>query len=73
MSGDFDFGASVILAQREDGSDILLAGQKSGDVFALDPDNGGALLWQRRVSLLQTFATDMARTHPDAQHTLRSM
>lgn len=48
--GDFDFGASVILAQREDGSDILLAGQKSGDVFALDPDNGGALLWQRRVS-----------------------
>ncbi len=48
--GDFDFGASVILAQLADGSDILLAGQKSGDVFALDPDNAGALLWQRRVS-----------------------
>lgn len=48
--GDFDFGASVILARRGDGSDILLAGQKSGDVFALDPDNAGALLWQRRVS-----------------------
>ncbi|NND69563.1 MAG: PQQ-binding-like beta-propeller repeat protein, partial [Halioglobus sp.] len=48
--GDFDFGASVILARLADGRDILLAGQKSGDVFALDPDNAGALLWQRRVS-----------------------
>ena len=30
-------------------------------------------LWQRRVSLLQAFATDMASTHPDAQQALRSM
>ena len=36
-------------------------------------DDRRLALWQRRVSLLQTFATDMARTHPDAQHTLRSM
>ncbi len=51
--GDFDFGASVIIAQLEDGSDILLAGQKSGDVYALNPDPAnreGEVLWQRRVS-----------------------
>ena len=51
--GDFDFGASVIIASLPDGSEVLLAGQKSGDVFALDPDSAdenGRLLWQRRVS-----------------------
>ncbi|MDX1734772.1 MAG: PQQ-binding-like beta-propeller repeat protein [Halioglobus sp.] len=46
--GDFDFGASVILASLPGDGDVLLAGQKSGDVFALDPE--GKLLWQRRVS-----------------------
>jgi len=46
--GDFDFGASVILAELADGRELLLAGQKSGDVYALDTD--GRLLWQQRVS-----------------------
>tara|TARA_B110000503_G_scaffold92781_1_gene139853 strand:- start:6878 stop:8833 length:1956 start_codon:yes stop_codon:yes gene_type:complete len=52
--GDFDFGASVIIAQNRDGSDILLAGQKSGEVFALNPDTDsteGEVLWRKRVSL----------------------
>ena len=40
-----DFGASVIIAQNSEGKDVLLAGQKSSDVWALDPDNGGELLW----------------------------
>jgi polyvinyl alcohol dehydrogenase (cytochrome) len=50
---DFDFGASVILAERADGSQVLLAGQKSGEVFALDPEPGGAqgkVLWRKRLS-----------------------
>ncbi|MEM8767832.1 MAG: PQQ-binding-like beta-propeller repeat protein [Pseudomonadota bacterium] len=42
---DVDFGASVIIAERADGSDVLLAGQKSSDVWALNPDEDGALLW----------------------------
>lgn len=46
---DFDFGASVILAKDTRGRDVLLAGQKSGDVYALDPDDNGALRWQRRI------------------------
>jgi polyvinyl alcohol dehydrogenase (cytochrome) len=45
---DFDFGASVMLVHRDKG-DLLLAGQKSGEVFALDPDKGGAVVWRRRV------------------------
>ena len=52
--GDFDFGASVIIAQMPDGSDVLLAGQKSGEVFALNPDPAspdGEVLWRHRVSL----------------------
>jgi polyvinyl alcohol dehydrogenase (cytochrome) len=46
---DFDFGASVILSKNREGKDVLLAGQKSGDIYALDPDNQGELLWQTRV------------------------
>ena len=45
---DFDFGASVILVERTKG-DLLLAGQKSGEVFALDPDRNGAVVWRKRV------------------------
>ncbi len=46
--GDFDFGASVILAQLPGGRELLLAGQKSGDVYALSPD--GELVWRQQVS-----------------------
>ena len=41
---DHDFGSSAILVR-----DILLAGQKSGVVYALDPDHQGKILWQERV------------------------
>lgn len=47
---DFDFGASVIIAKDSNGKDILLAGQKSGDVWALDPDNSGRVIWNQRLS-----------------------
>jgi polyvinyl alcohol dehydrogenase (cytochrome) len=46
---DLDFGSSAILRSLPDGSDILLAGQKSGVLHALNPDDG-ALLWQERLS-----------------------
>jgi polyvinyl alcohol dehydrogenase (cytochrome) len=45
---DFDFGAAVVLVERREG-DLLLAGQKSGEVFALDPDRNGAVVWRKRV------------------------
>jgi len=45
---DFDFGAAVMLVERKQG-DLLIAGQKSGEVFALDPDRNGAVVWRNRV------------------------
>jgi polyvinyl alcohol dehydrogenase (cytochrome) len=39
----------VILTQASNGKPLLLAGQKSGHVYALDPDADGALLWQQRI------------------------
>jgi polyvinyl alcohol dehydrogenase (cytochrome) len=46
---DFDFGASPILVTMAGGRRLLVAGQKSGIVHALDPDRDGAVLWQTRV------------------------
>ena len=42
---DVDFGASLILAKLSNGRDLVLAGQKSGTVWALDPDTG-KVVWQ---------------------------
>ena len=46
---DFDFGSSAVLANLPSGKRILIAGQKSGVVTALDPDHGGEIVWQKRV------------------------
>ena len=46
---DYDFGAAVIIATGSDGRQRILAGQKSGHVYALDPDRNGELLWQRKL------------------------
>jgi polyvinyl alcohol dehydrogenase (cytochrome) len=46
---DLDIGASAVLERLADGRDVLMAGQKSGIVFGLDPANRGALLWETRV------------------------
>ena len=46
---DFDFGSSAILTATPDGRELLLAGQKSGIVYALDPAKKGELVWQTRV------------------------
>lgn len=46
---DVDIGASPILKELPGGKSILLIGQKSGVVHALDPDQQGKILWQTRV------------------------
>jgi polyvinyl alcohol dehydrogenase (cytochrome) len=47
---DHDFGSSAMLVRTPDGRDVLVAGQKSGIVYALDPTNRGRILWQNRVA-----------------------
>ena len=46
-SVDFDFGGPAILVETAD-RDLLIAGQKSGDLWALNPDTG-SLVWNQRV------------------------
>ncbi|HLH44393.1 MAG TPA: PQQ-binding-like beta-propeller repeat protein [Bryobacteraceae bacterium] len=46
---DFDFGSAVLLEKLPNGRDVLLAGQKSGMVYALDPDRRGEIIWRTRV------------------------
>jgi polyvinyl alcohol dehydrogenase (cytochrome) len=46
---DLDFGSSAILRSLPNGKRVLLAGQKSGVLHAVDPDQKGETLWQQRV------------------------
>ncbi|MEO1247077.1 MAG: PQQ-binding-like beta-propeller repeat protein [Pseudomonadota bacterium] len=44
---DFDFGASTMLVNTEEGQ-VLVAGQKSGEAFGIRPGSG-ELLWRNRL------------------------
>jgi polyvinyl alcohol dehydrogenase (cytochrome) len=46
LGPDHDFGASPILKNLADGRTLLIAGQKSGNVWAHDPDRKGAVVWR---------------------------
>jgi len=47
---DFDIGTPAMLVARGDGAhDMIVAAQKSGVAYALDPDDAGAILWQYRA------------------------
>lgn len=43
---DWDFSAGVILVNLPSGKRLLIAGQKSGVIWAHDPDQKGALVWR---------------------------
>src|SRR5579863_3379200 len=46
LGPDHDYGASPILKTLPGGRTILVAGQKSGNVWAHDPGQKGAVLWR---------------------------
>ncbi len=46
---DFDVGAAPALATLSDGRQLIVAGQKSGVAYALDPDRKGAQVWRYRA------------------------
>jgi polyvinyl alcohol dehydrogenase (cytochrome) len=46
---DFDFASSAALVPLANGRRALLLGQKSGMVYAIDPDRKGEILWQARA------------------------
>ena len=45
---DYDFGAGPVLAGNGAGRELVLAGQKSGIAYGIDPDTGD-LIWQTRL------------------------
>lgn len=45
---DYDFGAGTVVTQDADGRDLVVAGQKSGMVYALDAHTGQPV-WQAKV------------------------
>jgi polyvinyl alcohol dehydrogenase (cytochrome) len=47
---DWDFSAGAILLDLPNGRSLLVAGQKSGLVWAHDPDKKGALVWRSDIS-----------------------
>jgi polyvinyl alcohol dehydrogenase (cytochrome) len=49
LGDDGDFGSSLILRRLATGRRILIASQKSGLVYGLDPDRAGKKLWETRV------------------------
>ncbi len=46
LGPDHDFGSPPMLVTLAGGRTILVAGQKSGNVWAHDPDKQGAVLWR---------------------------
>jgi polyvinyl alcohol dehydrogenase (cytochrome) len=66
---DHDFGASPILVPLTGGKDILIAGQKSGIAYGMDPDTGRTV-WRTQVGrggplggIEWGFATDGRRAY----------
>jgi len=47
---DVDFGSGPIIRTLPNGNDLILAGQKSGTVWALDPTKQGAVIWQKTIA-----------------------
>ena len=50
LGPDWDFSAGVMLVNLPNGKSLLVAGQKSGVVWAHDPDQKGALVWHSDIS-----------------------
>lgn len=50
LGPDFALGNSPILHTLADGRQLIVVGQKSGTVYAMDPDDEGKTVWSRRLS-----------------------
>ena len=49
QSPDFDFGATPMLVRIKSGREMVIAGQKSGVLWALDPQDG-KMIWSNRIA-----------------------
>jgi polyvinyl alcohol dehydrogenase (cytochrome) len=49
LGPDYDFGSAPILKNIGGGKQMIVAAQKSGVVWGLDPDQKGKIVWQTKV------------------------
>ena len=47
---DFDHSSSILLIDLPDGKQLLVTGHKNGEVYGLDPDRKGELLWRTKIA-----------------------
>lgn len=50
LGPDFSLGNSPILHTASDGKQLIVVGQKSGTVYAMDPEHNGMTVWSQRLS-----------------------
>jgi polyvinyl alcohol dehydrogenase (cytochrome) len=50
LGPDLDFGSAPILRDLPDGRTLVIAAQKSGDAWALDPDKKGEVVWHKQLT-----------------------
>lgn len=50
LGPDWDFGASPMLLPLGKDKQIVIGAAKSGEIFGLDPDQNGKVLWQHKIS-----------------------
>jgi polyvinyl alcohol dehydrogenase (cytochrome) len=50
VNPDWDFSAGTMLVDLPSGKSLVVAGQKSGMVWAFDPDKNGELVWSSDIS-----------------------
>ena len=69
-SPDVDFSSSPVLVEAKGGRQLLIAGNKSGSIWALDPDQQGKMIWQQQVGkgssgggVLWSLAVDVDRIY----------
>ena len=46
---DFDHSSSILLVDLPGGKQLLVTGHKNGEVYGLDPDRRGALIWRTKI------------------------
>ena len=47
---DYDFPGSPMLVDLAEGRQLIVVGNKSGSVYAFDPDRGGKAVWETKVA-----------------------
>jgi len=49
LGPDFDFRTPPVLQTSNDGRQVIVAGSKSGFLYAFDPDRSGKILWKTKL------------------------